>query len=139
MKTLRLMASCKEFQKEMRLWVGLLCSLTTTKKKTRGMQSTARCWLDWKYRERCGRQSCGHSLWHAPRIRPSRRFTCVKFQFARRKVLPSEDGFGYTQDICAECWTERNGGDRPTRSMKKEHAEAQKRRAGDSAIRRLQN
>ena len=34
-------------------------------------------------------------------------------------VLPSKDGFGYTRDVCAECWTVRNGGDRSVPQRRK--------------------
>ena len=42
--------------------------------------------------------------------------------------FPSEDGFGDTRDVCAECWTVLNDGDRSIRSMKKEQSQRRKRR-----------
>ena len=39
-------------------------------------------------------------------------------------VFPSEDGFGYTRDVCVGCWTELNGGDR---SIQKEQTQRRKR------------
>ena len=44
-----------------------------------------------------------------------------------RVVFPSEDGFGCTRDVCAEC-----GGDRSSRSMKKE--QTQRRKTGGLEI-----
>ena len=42
-------------------------------------------------------------------------------------VFPSEDGFGCTKDVCAECWTVLNVGDRSNRSMKKEQTQRRQR------------
>ena len=52
--------------------------------------------------------------------------------------FPSEDGCGYTRDVCAECWRVLNDGDRSIRSTKKEQTQRRKRGGpGDSAIREL--
>ena len=66
--------------------------------------------------------------------------TCDRKDHVRRYVnlmpvvYPSQDRFGYTRAVCAEYWTDLNG----WRQISSKHeegadAEAQKRRAGDSA------
>ena len=41
-------------------------------------------------------------------------------------VVFPEDWFGCTRDVCAECWTVLNGGDRPIRTLKKEQSHRRK-------------
>ena len=65
--------------------------------------------------------------------------TCDRKVHTRRyvdlvPVVFPEDWFGCTRDVCAECWTVLNGGDRPIRTLKKEQSHRRKMWAGHSAI-----
>ena len=47
-------------------------------------------------------------------------------------MFPSEDGHGFTTDVCAECWTELCGGNSAGIHLKKEQLSSPQKMDGDT-------